>query len=150
MGYANGWTSRSGWLNVTLTSEAGQRPLTGYSEEDGPALACASTEYDPDLWFAHPTELEALAEAKRLCGECPVREQCLERHLDEPDGVYGGYDAWERRIEREGPALCRRCRCLIPHSLSVCVACSKAEAKERARAKLRAAIKSTPRKRVRR
>ncbi|MDP4961696.1 MAG: WhiB family transcriptional regulator, partial [Mycobacterium sp.] len=30
---------------------------------------------DPDLWFAeHPADLER---AKTLCGDCPIRRQCL-------------------------------------------------------------------------
>lgn len=142
MGYANGWTGRGGSLNVTLTSEAGQRPLTGYSEEGGPSLACADPAYDSDLWFADPSDNEGrdLQLAKRLCRSCPIRNECLERNLDEPAGVFGGFDGWERRIIREGPRLCRGCRCLIPTSLSICVSCSRAESKERAAARLRAKV----------
>ena len=46
--------------------------------------------FDPDLWFADaPAELEL---AKSLCGECPVRVQCLAGAVDraEPWGVWGG------------------------------------------------------------
>ena len=45
---------------------------------------------DPDLWFAEdPADLER---AKALCGDCPVRRQCLIAALDraEPWGVWGG------------------------------------------------------------
>ena len=45
---------------------------------------------DPDLWFAdNPADLER---AKTLCGNCPVRRQCLTAALDrsEPWGVWGG------------------------------------------------------------
>ncbi len=45
---------------------------------------------DPDLWFAdNPADLER---AKELCGECPVRAQCLAAALEreEPWGVWGG------------------------------------------------------------
>ena len=46
--------------------------------------------FDPDLWFAEaPAELEL---AKSLCGDCPVRVECLAAALDrqEPWGVWGG------------------------------------------------------------
>ncbi len=45
---------------------------------------------DPDLWFADtPAELER---AKTLCGDCPVRGECLAGALSrgEPWGVWGG------------------------------------------------------------
>ncbi len=46
--------------------------------------------FDPDLWFSDaPAQLEL---AKSLCGDCPLRVECLagavERH--EPWGVWGG------------------------------------------------------------
>jgi WhiB family redox-sensing transcriptional regulator len=46
--------------------------------------------FDPDLWFSDaPAELEL---AKSLCGDCPVRMECLAGALDraEPWGVWGG------------------------------------------------------------
>jgi WhiB family redox-sensing transcriptional regulator len=52
------------------------------------ALPCRN--FDPDLWFAEaPAELEL---AKSLCGECPVRVECLASALarQEPWGVWGG------------------------------------------------------------
>jgi WhiB family redox-sensing transcriptional regulator len=52
------------------------------------ALPCRN--FDPDLWFAEaPAELEL---AKSLCGDCPVRVECLASALDrqEPWGVWGG------------------------------------------------------------
>src|SRR5262247_1026649 len=52
------------------------------------ALPCRN--FDPDLWFAEaPAELEL---AKSLCGDCPVRVECLAAALErqEPWGVWGG------------------------------------------------------------
>jgi WhiB family redox-sensing transcriptional regulator len=46
--------------------------------------------FDPDLWFADaPAELEL---AKSLCGDCPVRVECLAGAMEraEPWGVWGG------------------------------------------------------------
>ncbi|MGE2728462.1 WhiB family transcriptional regulator [Mycolicibacterium vaccae] len=45
---------------------------------------------DPDLWFAEdPRDLER---AKQLCGDCPLRRECLDAALQrqEPWGVWGG------------------------------------------------------------
>ena len=51
-------------------------------------LPCHSA--DPELFFSED-EIK-VAEAKSLCGGCPVRKQCLEGALSrqEPVGVWGG------------------------------------------------------------
>ena len=57
-------------------------------QEKLPVLPCHVG--NPDLWFAEtPTDLER---AKVLCGDCPIRRQCLAAALDrgEPWGVWGG------------------------------------------------------------
>jgi WhiB family redox-sensing transcriptional regulator len=54
----------------------------------GVELACRR--FDPDLWFSEsPAELEL---AKSLCGDCPVRVECLAGAVEraEPWGVWGG------------------------------------------------------------
>jgi WhiB family redox-sensing transcriptional regulator len=59
--------------------------MTGIDE---PLLPCHAG--DPDLWFAEePADLER---AKELCGDCPLRRQCLAAALEraEPWGVWGG------------------------------------------------------------
>lgn len=46
--------------------------------------------FDPDLWFSDaPAQLEL---AKSLCGDCPVRVECLAGAVEraEPWGVWGG------------------------------------------------------------
>ena len=52
------------------------------------AIPCR--EYDPQLWFAERPEQVELAKA--LCGECPLRQECLAGALErrEPWGVWGG------------------------------------------------------------
>jgi WhiB family redox-sensing transcriptional regulator len=69
---------------------------------------------DPNLFFAPPqaeTKDERLAreaQAKAVCGTCPVREACLRFALTtrEPYGVWGGMSEGERRrlLEREREA----------------------------------------------
>jgi WhiB family redox-sensing transcriptional regulator len=54
----------------------------------GTELPCRR--FDPDLWFSDaPAELEL---AKSLCGDCPVRVECLAGAVEreEPWGVWGG------------------------------------------------------------
>jgi WhiB family transcriptional regulator, redox-sensing transcriptional regulator len=46
--------------------------------------------FDPDLWFSDsPADLEL---AKSLCGDCPLRVECLAGAVEraEPWGVWGG------------------------------------------------------------
>lgn len=57
---------------------------------------------EPDLWFAEePADLER---AKSLCGDCPIRRQCLDLALEraEPWGVWGG------EILERGAVLARK------------------------------------------
>ena len=52
---------------------------------------------DPDIFY--PATDEEAGEAKAICGQCPVREPCLEYALAnrERDGVWGGATERERR-----------------------------------------------------
>ncbi len=53
-------------------------------------LPCQDADVDVDLWFSeNPGDLE---QAKALCGDCPLRGECLAEALDrgEPWGVWGG------------------------------------------------------------
>lgn len=52
---------------------------------------------DPDIW--HSNKRIEQAEAKRICGLCPVRDECLTWALDhnEPEGIWGGLDPKERK-----------------------------------------------------
>lgn len=47
----------------------------------------------------YPASDEEALPAKAICGECPVRETCLEYALSrrEPSGVWGGTTEAERR-----------------------------------------------------
>ena len=120
----------TGSLNVSLTGEL--RPILGYSEEGGPRLACLD---DPNLWFPDAGDTEAAAQAKAACMFCPVRDRCLERNLETPEGIFGGFDTMERRMLREGVARCTDCNKLVPATMTVCVPCSKERSKAKERAK---------------
>jgi WhiB family redox-sensing transcriptional regulator len=56
--------------------------------EQGVDVPCRK--FDPDLWFSDsPAQLEL---AKSLCGDCPLRLECLAGAIEraEPWGVWGG------------------------------------------------------------
>ena len=74
-----------GWADEKIGLDA----VTGtYSDGSSFNLPCHTA--DPEMYFSED-EL-AVAEAKTLCGGCPVRTQCLEGALSrkEPAGVWGG------------------------------------------------------------
>lgn len=52
---------------------------------------------DPDMFYAPPSKKAAEA-AKRICGRCDVRAECLQWALanDEEYGIWGGTDPQER------------------------------------------------------
>lgn len=59
---------------------------------------CAET--DPDAFF--PEKGEATRPAKRICGRCEVRQECLAYALEtvQEHGVWGGYSTHERQEMR--------------------------------------------------
>ncbi|MFE4055025.1 WhiB family transcriptional regulator [Streptomyces sp. NPDC059096] len=56
------------------------------------------------VFFPLPRDHEAIAEAKELCGWCPVRRECLTFALENTlkDGVWGGLTEAERRPWHDG------------------------------------------------
>lgn len=74
-----------GWADEKIGLDA----VTGtYADGSSFNLPCHTA--DPEMYFSED-EL-VVAEAKSLCGQCPVRAQCLEGALSrkEPAGVWGG------------------------------------------------------------
>ena len=55
---------------------------------------------DPDLWY--PDKGASVRDAKRVCRDCPVRDECLEWAMDNDEryGVWGGLSERERRALR--------------------------------------------------
>jgi WhiB family transcriptional regulator, redox-sensing transcriptional regulator len=52
---------------------------------------------DPDAWFPDRSRRQSLTLAKRICGHCPVRAECLDYALSGADtwagisnGIWGG------------------------------------------------------------
>ncbi|HZR48126.1 MAG TPA: WhiB family transcriptional regulator [Streptosporangiaceae bacterium] len=64
----------------------------------GPWAARAQcADADPELFF--PPGDDPAAEARQICSQCPVRDDCLAYALDagEQYGIWGGLDPAERR-----------------------------------------------------
>lgn len=57
-------------------------------------------EFSPDLFFPKSGPAH---EAKRVCSECSVRNECLNFALDQPDllGVWGGTTATDRHATKK-------------------------------------------------
>lgn len=57
---------------------------------------------DPDLWY--PEKGGSTKKAKKVCSNCPVREQCLNYAMDHNErfGIWGGYSERERRKLNRG------------------------------------------------
>lgn len=74
-----------GWADEKI----GLNTVTG-SYSDGTSFNRPCHSADPELFFSEVAL--AIAEAKSLCAQCPVRAQCLEGALSrqEPAGVWGG------------------------------------------------------------
>jgi len=60
---------------------------------------CAQT--DPEAFF--PEKGGSTRDAKRVCGVCPVREECLKYAMDNDErfGIWGGLSERERRRLRK-------------------------------------------------
>ncbi|MFE2518365.1 WhiB family transcriptional regulator [Streptomyces mirabilis] len=56
------------------------------------------------VFFPLPRDHEAIAEAKELCGWCPVRRECLDFALENvlKEGIWGGLTEAERRPLHDG------------------------------------------------
>jgi WhiB family redox-sensing transcriptional regulator len=83
--------------------------VIGQSGEVNWRVGAACRDADPELFFPEGTmgpAIEAATGAKRICGSCPVRRQCLEWALRHGAdfGVWGGRTEDERRAPRLGSA----------------------------------------------
>jgi hypothetical protein len=55
---------------------------------------------DPAVFFPEPGQNVVVAQAKRVCAGCDVRAACLDAHLEERVGIFGGMTAKDREVER--------------------------------------------------
>lgn len=72
-------------------------------------LLAACRDTDPDAPFANPESVEAKLFAERVCGTCPVRDECLDWALGRNDaGIWGGLTPDERGVEKQARAVEQR------------------------------------------
>ncbi len=73
--------------------------FTGIPEEWEHDALCTQT--DPEIFF--PDQGGSTREAKRICGRCPVVDECLDRAMSfdgEVWGVWGATTQRDRRVMR--------------------------------------------------
>lgn len=66
----------------------------------------ACLDVDPELFHPASQLPEAAEPAKRICGRCPVKSDCLAHAMEtgQGEGVWGGLDDRERRSLRRRQA----------------------------------------------
>ena len=102
--------AHSGADNVTILASSLALANADYTWRTD--AICRDT--DPDLFFPIGTTGQALtqiARAKQVCGECPVRVDCLEYALEtnQDSGIWGGLSEEERRdIRRRNAAAAKQ------------------------------------------
>ena len=66
--------------------------------------ACATV--DPEMMFPHDRDRRGIADAKAVCGQCPlsVFTRCKTEHSNENYGVWAGKTAEEHQLERKAQA----------------------------------------------
>jgi WhiB family transcriptional regulator, redox-sensing transcriptional regulator len=90
--------SIEGTIAVRLPSQAipglGEAPIGPWAKRAG----CAAT--DSEIFF--PPHGDPATQARRICANCPVRDDCLAYALDadEKFGIWGGLDPRERQSLR--------------------------------------------------
>jgi hypothetical protein len=104
---------------MSITSTSTRRLTTPAANWRDQAL-CAQT--DPETFFPQGNQhqiAQGTENAKKVCGRCPVRSDCLEWALDTGQnvGVWGGLSEFERRAMARAPfshkAVCLENRQLI-------------------------------------
>ena len=81
-----------------VTDESSENPLAelwGLFKRDDDVSLCSQT--DPEAFF--PEKGGSTRDAKRVCAQCEVREQCLKWAIDHDErfGIWGGMSERERR-----------------------------------------------------
>lgn len=83
---------------LVLPNVVGSDPLAICAREEWMELA-ACLDVDPELFFPEPGGYDKGRAARRICGSCPVRGECLQFAVDtsEQYGIWGGMSLAERR-----------------------------------------------------
>ncbi|XAS67962.1 WhiB family transcriptional regulator [Micrococcaceae bacterium Sec5.7] len=91
----SGATSQPAWIGLPFEQDFDDEGELGWQTD----ALCAQT--DPEAFF--PEKGGSTRDAKKVCGACNVRSQCLEYALanDERFGIWGGLSERERRRLRK-------------------------------------------------
>lgn len=67
------------------------------------ATSAACAPYDPELWWIEDPRDPGRQMALDICGECPVKRDCLQHALSAPEreGIWGGMIASQRNALRK-------------------------------------------------
>lgn len=91
-------------MTMTARPEIEIEDLTSWRE----AAACAESEID---FFPTPEDVKGISEAKAVCANCPVADECLTFSLEtrQAEGIWGGHTPKERqKIRRKWAEQVRR------------------------------------------
>lgn len=72
-------------------------------------LDAACRGVDANIFFPSPKDYDTFQYAMSVCAACPVRAECLEANLLEPDGIWGGTSAKERQRIRNATKIETQC-----------------------------------------
>jgi WhiB family redox-sensing transcriptional regulator len=66
--------------------------------------ACRNS--DPEMFNPSPHDLRGIEAARKMCGRCPIRQDCLELALNtrNAQGIWGGLTQRERTVYRRQQA----------------------------------------------
>jgi WhiB family transcriptional regulator, redox-sensing transcriptional regulator len=90
-------------------------PGTYYVEGDTSWIErgrCQTERVPTYIFFPERGERDAVDQAKAICADCPVKDDCLAYALrtNQPYGIWGGKSGKERRTMRDGTRICPACR----------------------------------------
>ncbi|MFC9431605.1 WhiB family transcriptional regulator [Streptomyces sp. NPDC056987] len=91
-------------ITTHATPATGLRGIADTSWQPRGACHGMDVEDAEAVFFPQPRDHEAIAEAKELCGWCPVRRECLNFALENvlKEGIWGGLTEAERRPWHDG------------------------------------------------
>lgn len=92
---------------------------------------------DPDLMYPEDDDLAGIHQARQVCRDCPLQDECLQRALDlrEDHGVWGGLPTAERRRLHAGVPVkeCSDCRLRFVPRLTGQYRCTRCATTEHSR-----------------
>jgi hypothetical protein len=82
------------------------KKVTGYRDEWTSEALCVKAKVPPYIFDTEDPDFPYLEEAMAVCGQCPVRKECLEYAVENMptfSGVVGGQLFWYGKIVNQKP-----------------------------------------------